>query len=339
LDSSSINLFRAFLQVVDKTGSSPDRLVSLACQSFRLLHHGQSNAVKADLWLDAYSSLVSTLAAEVLPLLDGHALSLWSLLGEVWLPEDSPETGRKVSDRHAAVDCGSDLSQLCDGILALTPSYARAWSKYPSLRESDMLPQQMFSLSALEGANPFKQLLERLNSHTDQDVLAVTSVLPDLLKQYIAALQRNRYKLHLRPSKSEGSLDIAVAQHVRETVYQATVAVIDSLNIAQRLPSVSAVALSTVWNARVDLWAVISHWGGYVESEQHWARILSMESAAAQNCLQSVAEPIAGVHACRDRALHVLSLLEQLDHAHAGIQTDTIQWCIAVSRNMCSALR
>lgn len=144
-----------------------------------------------------------------------------------------------------------------------------------------------------------RELVFPVNSQkslSSQETLAVLSFIPALSREYVAALQSNRYAIFPPPSASANTRsktgsnvppDVYVGDKVRGSVRVYMRIVLEFLeNIERGLsteqrnatsnkgPSTELIQLE-LWRTRGALWTVVKQWGGYFEGDAEWRQLVT----------------------------------------------------------------
>ncbi|WVQ63422.1 uncharacterized protein L199_001575 [Kwoniella botswanensis] len=167
----------------------------------------------------------------------------------------------------------------------------------------------LFQESVLQAGDPLQPLLSQLP--TPGSHLAIPALFDTLVQKY----HHNRYSIFTQASSSKVAHDVFVAGKEREAVRLALERTLDRLGGGD----------ITAWQTRSALWKTIEMWGGYMEREPSWSRLLDSETRATQQALNSGDPSIVGT------LLGTLVSLERLDHDQANLGPDVVRWCLAVS--------
>lgn len=212
------------------------------------------------------------------------------------------------------------LSQITLNLIKpLVPTYLKVLHDLPLVKEpletligplfwplAVLQPQtQSSQASSSESAQePAETVIQELvfpansqKSPSPQETLSTLSFIPALSKEYVAALQANRYAIFPPPSASANARsktgsnvppDVYVGDKVRESVRGYMQIVLQCVaNIEQGLfagdegeangnkdSSARKVQLEA-WRTRHALWTVVKQWGGYFEGDADWRQLVT----------------------------------------------------------------
>ncbi|KAK8850636.1 hypothetical protein IAR55_004555 [Kwoniella newhampshirensis] len=206
----------------------------------------------------------------------------------------------------SAISPSPDLTSLnAQATTSCYPIYAQAFLHHSALRTSlnKSLASILFHPINL-AADP---LLPILNSS------ASLAALPTLFQTLVVTYHSGRFNLFTQASSSKVSHDVFVASKEREAVRNTLEDIVASLDGLDQT--------AEVWQCRAAVWRVIAQWGGYMEREPAWNRLVHNEARKAEAALVQHLSPI----------LDLIATLEQLDHDQARLSDDVVRWCIAVS--------
>ncbi|WWC98445.1 hypothetical protein V866_005336 [Kwoniella sp. B9012] len=136
----------------------------------------------------------------------------------------------------------------------------------------------LFQESVLQAGDPLQPLLSQLPSPGSH--LATPALFEALVQKY----HHNRYSIFTQASSSKVAHDVFVAGKEREAVRLALERTLDRLGGGD----------ITVWQTRSALWKTIELWGGYMEREPSWSRLLDSETRATEQALNSGDPSIVG---------------------------------------------
>jgi hypothetical protein len=155
------------------------------------------------------------------------------------------------------------------------------------------------------------------SSNSASETLAILSFLPALSKEYVSALQANRYAIFPPPSASSASSksrsgssvppDVYVGDKVRQAVQKYVRIVTQSLEkielgldtAAANQRDAKSNGSSTknastqndirleIWATRHALWNVVKSWGGYFEGDEGWRLLVTDTVAGAAQWLRT----------------------------------------------------
>nr|XP_031859513.1 uncharacterized protein CI109_004975 [Kwoniella shandongensis]KAA5526585.1 hypothetical protein CI109_004975 [Kwoniella shandongensis] len=173
--------------------------------------------------------------------------------------------------------------------IATYPMHAQAYLRHPALRDmlNHTIAAVLFHPSFLL-TDPLRVLLKTLTSPIPLDAIS------PLFNELVSIYHSTRFNLFAQASSSKVAHDVFVASKEREAV---------------------RVALEAV------IWRVVARWGGYMERESAWGRLVEHEARKAEAALTN--------SDCLGSVLEVLATLEQLDHDQTRLSQDVIRWCIA----------
>lgn len=227
--------------------------------------------------------------------------------------------------------------------------YCEAYLVHPSLRLrlNDGLVALLFHPTTLQTSEPLASLFTTIESSLDQATRAEGCLLalPRLFNSLVSVYHQNSFALFTQASSSKIPHDVFVASKERDAVrstLEKTVSFLDSIEskhsrIASEGSS-SWVVKTWIWQSRVAVWQALVEWGGYMEREEPWGRMVDATARRAEAVLSTYAtdgSPEANVFL--GKVLETLATLEQLDHDQANIGPDVVRWCLAVSRLAISA--
>lgn len=224
-------------------------------------------------------------------------------------------------------------------IKPLVPAYLRVLHALPLIKEpletligplfwplAVLQPQtQSSQASSFESAQePAETVIRELvfppngnKLSSPQETLSTLSFIPALSKEYVAALQANRYAIFPPPSASAGGRsksgtnippDVYVGDKVRESVrgymrivLQCVEKIEESLSADEQSNGngakgssgrnasfVSSNALRLeVWRTRYALWTVVKQWGGYFEGDAGWRQLVTETVTGAARWLST----------------------------------------------------
>ncbi|OCF36013.1 hypothetical protein I316_02508 [Kwoniella heveanensis BCC8398] len=139
------------------------------------------------------------------------------------------------------------------------------------------------------------------------------AAIPDVFRSLVQYYHQQRYAIFTQASSSKVSLDVFIATKEREAV-RAT--------LEQTLGFLAKSQSDTTWDARAAVWAAIEGWGGYMERDERWGKLVHAEARTIESLLSRPSAPIGAL-------LHTLSILERLDHDQTQIGPDVVRWCLA----------
>jgi hypothetical protein len=135
-----------------------------------------------------------------------------------------------------------------------------------------------------------------------------------MFSAFIRTVNAHRYRVFSQPSSSKVGTDVYMAEKVRQTIriaFDCLLRYLDSHEPAS-------------WAARSEAWNEVLRWGGYLEVDADWSKLVSNEKERAESAL-------AASDASRPFILRAISILERLDHRAANLGPDVVGWCLAVS--------
>ncbi|WWD20814.1 hypothetical protein CI109_105291 [Kwoniella shandongensis] len=167
--------------------------------------------------------------------------------------------------------------------IATYPMHAQAYLRHPALRDmlNHTIAAVLFHPSFLL-TDPLRVLLKTLTSPIPLDAIS------PLFNELVSIYHSTRFNLFAQASSSKVAHDVFVASKEREAV---------------------RVALEAV------IWRVVARWGGYMERESAWGRLVEHEARKAEAALTN--------SDCLGSVLEVLATLEQLDHDQTRLSQDT----------------
>jgi hypothetical protein len=134
-------------------------------------------------------------------------------------------------------------------------------------------------------------------SSSPQETLSTLSFIPALSKEYVAALQANRYAIFPPPSASANARskigstippDVYVGDKVRESVrgymqivLQCVADIEQGLSVGPQGDATGTKDSSArnvqleIWRTRFALWTVVKQWGGYFEGDADWRQLVT----------------------------------------------------------------
>lgn len=227
--------------------------------------------------------------------------------------------------------------------------YCEAYLVHPSLRSrlNDGLVALLFHPTTLQTSEPLASLFATIESSLDQAARAEGCLLalPRLFNSLVSVYHQNSFTLFTQASSSRIPHDVFVASKERDAVrstLEKTVSFLDSVEakhsrIASERSS-SWVVKSWIWQSRVAVWQALAEWGGYMEREEPWGRMVDATARRAEAVLSTYAtDGSLEANVFLGKVLETLATLEQLDHDQASIGPDVVRWCLAVSRLAISA--
>ncbi|WVQ95452.1 hypothetical protein IAU59_002549 [Kwoniella sp. CBS 9459] len=142
--------------------------------------------------------------------------------------------------------------------------------------------------------------------------------IPDIFKSLVTYYHQQRYAIFTQASSSKISLDVFIATKEREAVRTA---------LEQTLGFLDKIQSETTWEARSSIWAAVESWGGYMERDERWGKLVDTEARTIESLLSKASAPIGSL-------LRTLSILERLDHDQAQIGPDVVRWCLALTHTL-----
>ncbi|WVF67782.1 hypothetical protein IAT40_002543 [Kwoniella sp. CBS 6097] len=141
----------------------------------------------------------------------------------------------------------------------------------------------------------------------------------ELVHLVSASMQANYNPTNAKKaSSSKVSLDVFIATKEREAV---RTALEHTLGFLEKMQS------ETTWEARSSVWAAIESWGGYMERDERWGKLVHTEARTIESLLSKPSAPIGSL-------LDTLSILERLDHDQTQIGPDVVRWCLALTHTL-----
>ncbi|OCF78752.1 hypothetical protein I204_00696 [Kwoniella mangroviensis CBS 8886] len=268
-----------------------DSVLDLAVRSLNLLFPPQQTSHKAEAWTDVWTGILQPLS---LLSLTTHVLSLTKL----------------VSSRvEESLSSSLNGKKLAAAVVASFPSFCNTILRHPSLLDilAPTMSAVLFQESVLQSGDPLQPLLSQVPSPGSH--LAIPVLFDALVQKY----HQNRYSIFTQASSSKVAHDVFVAGKEREAVRLALERTLDRLNGGD----------ITAWQTRFALWKTIELWGGYMEREPSWSRLLDIEAQATKQALNSGDPSTVGT------LLGTLVSLERLDHDQAKLGPDVVRWCLA----------
>jgi hypothetical protein len=164
-----------------------------------------------------------------------------------------------------------------------------------------------FASMTLDVGTSLKDILDAF-TNTDVTMRAV----PRIFRLYIRALTKHRHTIFSQPSTSRLSYELHLAERMRDTIRAALVIVNEATDVADANSS-------DFWHARWAIWAEVSDWGGYLETDEKWSHILGdeadrLDAVLSQGCDVDTRVPV----------LQLLAVLESLDHEKTRLRKSAL---------------
>ena len=158
------------------------------------------------------------------------------------------------------------------------------------------------------------------NISSEDEGCCATEFLPFLLHHYIAQMSRYRYQIFTTASSSNFPLETFISNKLNEGVIRGVKGLFDILKNMKGLSEFDVLL------SKRRMWEEIAAWGGYLENDEDWRKLLEDSSEMVKTALKATTD-----NAIREQALAMLDILENLDHANADISQEVVAWCCAVS--------
>jgi hypothetical protein len=181
----------------------------------------------------------------------------------------------------------------------------------------------------LQGGDPLRLLLSALAADRDHPMLSLSSLhfLPRLFQALVDEICAKRHTIFHHASSIKSSYDVFILQKTRDTIFGGLYEIISLLDAAED----NKQDVEVLWTIRNQVWLVISKWGGYLETEESWGKLVESQSRrAAKALIESHGFGASGI-------LSTLSTLEALDHRRTEVGPDILGWCLAVRAPMRSS--
>ena len=220
------------------------------------------------------------------------------------------------------------FSQIAQSMFGLMPEIAKALANHPDMEAQliALFPSLLLPVSILQPINALQPLLEALGS--PQDPTCELQMLPHLLQSYISSVRHSCYDLYYQPSSSRLPYDVFMADKIRNSVRIALTQVIAWLSNLEAMATPDNVP--RIWACRHTIWDVIGKWGGYLETDGAWGKLVEDQASQAKIALNSSHVKVSYEARLTGCVLRLLTTLETLDHAKARIGESVLVWCITV---------
>ncbi|WVO20507.1 uncharacterized protein IAS62_001804 [Cryptococcus decagattii] len=286
-----LQILSSFFATLSKFDDPNSKLVlSTAPASFNVLFNPQDLTYKTENWVDVW--------ANMLKLLSGDSLQEYEV----------------------------QLASLVDLVVA-------------GIQRSQASSTNLKKPTILQTSEPLASLFTTIESSLDQTARAEGCLLalPRLFNSLVSIYHQNSFALFTQASSSKIPHDVFVASKERDAVrstLEKTVSFLDSVEAKHsRIASEGSsswIVKTWIWQSRVAVWQALAEWGGYMEREEPWGRMVDVTARRAEAVLSTYAadgSPEANVFL--GKVLETLATLEQLDHDQANIGPDVVRWCLA----------
>ncbi|WVO17439.1 hypothetical protein L204_105131 [Cryptococcus depauperatus] len=298
-------------------------VVPLAAQSFSTLFDPQDLSYKVEDWVEVWISLLKYLCTRESK---GAARSPLSHL---------------VAMVAAGIDCSQTSGSSKKTVIKSFSTYSKAFLTHTPLRArlNNAFANILFHTTALQISDPLGCLYSSIEAELEQASITQGYLLaiPSLFESLISIYHRNSFTLFTQASSSKVPHDVFAASQERDAIRNAlekTLALFDNIETKQSRADLQGinpwVVKTWIWQSRAATWQALAAWGGYMEQEELWGRLVDATARRAEAALSTYAGDGSGESsAFLGTVLEVLVTLEKLDHNQAKIGPDVVRWCLA----------
>ncbi|ODN82921.1 hypothetical protein L202_01169 [Cryptococcus amylolentus CBS 6039] len=317
-----LSTFFSSLQQNENTVS----LLRSAAKSFAAIFDPQEITYKTESWVDAWTSLVQFLS----------------------LPSFSAQQNAPISTIAGLIASGIERSQYSNtsakknaqAANAIFPVYCQAFLAHAYLRNqlNDTLSSIIFNTAVLQASEPLGGLFSAAEPKLNEAAVAhgCLLALPTIFKSLTSTYHQDSSTLFAQPSSSKLPHDVFVASKERDSVRQSLDRVLVFLETLetrlQNFPASSEVEEGMVWlwESRAATWKALADWGGYMEREEPWGRLVDATARRIEAVLSNFnTQPTATNENFLRAAIQTLSIIEKVDHDRTNIGPDLMRWVIA----------
>ncbi|OXB39545.1 hypothetical protein LQV05_000603 [Cryptococcus neoformans] len=322
-----LQILSSFFDTLLKSDDPKSKLVlSIAPASFKVLFDPQDMTYKAENWVDVWANMLKLLSRDSLQEYEVQLSNLVDLVTAGIQRSQASSTNPKKNAQTAT---------------NLFAGYCQAYLIHPSLRSRlhDGLVALLFHPTTLQTSEPFGSLFAAIEPSLDQAMTAEGCLLalPRLFNSLVSVYHQNSFALFTQASSSRIPLDVFVASKERDAVrrtVEKTVSFLDSVESKHsRIASKESspwIVKTWIWQSRVAVWQALVEWGGYMEREEPWGRMVDATARRAEAVLSTYAtDGSLEANVFLGTVLETLATLEKLDHDQANIGPDIVRWCLA----------
>ncbi|WVQ70668.1 hypothetical protein IAR50_000190 [Cryptococcus sp. DSM 104548] len=317
-----LSTFFASLQQNENTLS----LLKSAEKSFAAIFNPQEITYKTESWVDAWTSLVKFLS-----------LQTSSAKQKTYIANIAGLIASGIERSQYSNTSAKKNAQAANAAFLV---YCKAFLAHPNLRNqlNDTLSSIIFNTAVLQVSEPLGGLFSTAEPHLSDPAVAhgCLLALPTIFKSLTSTYHQNSSTLFAQPSSSKAPHDVFVASKERDAVRQSLDRILVFLETLEaRLHSLPATAeveegMVWLWESRAATWKSLEDWGGYMEREEPWGRLVDATARRIEAVLSTFeTQPTSTNENFLKAVIQTLSILEKVDHDRTNIGPDLMRWVIA----------